>query len=109
MPRIPSDQVKPGMILSADVHDRNGRLLMSSGGELTVNRLRIFQTWGIPEVEVATEQETGPADPGKETAVDPGMLRQAQEQVEKLFCLADTGHPAIKELMTLAIIRKTTS
>ena len=109
MPRIPRDQVRSGMILSAAVHDRNGRLLMAAGGELTDNHLRIFQTWGIPEVEVAGDQDQGPVAPEKATAVDPGTLRQAEEQVEKLFCRADASHPAIKELMRLAIIRRTDS
>ena len=109
MPRIPRDQVRPGMILSAAVHDRNGRLLMVAGGELTDNHLRIFQTWGIPEVEVAGDQETGPAALGEVATVDPEALRQAEEQVKKLFCRADTNHPVIKELMKLAIIRKVNS
>ena len=109
MPRRPRDQIRPGMILSAAVHDRNGRLLMAAGGELTVTHLRIFQTWGIPEVEVAGDQETGPDVPEEGTAVDPEELLQAEEQVKKLFCRADTDHPVVKELMKLAIIRKVNS
>ena len=109
MPRIPRDQVRPGMILSAAVHDRNGRLLMAAGGALTDNHLRIFQTWGIPGVEVAGDQETGSDVPGEGTAVDPEALRQAEEQVKRLFCRTDTDHPVIKELMKLAINRKTNS
>ena len=39
------------------------------------------------------------------SAVDPVCLKQAEEKVSRLFAYADKSHPAVAELMRLAVQR----
>lgn len=46
------ESLNPGMVLSRDVCDRKGRVLLPAGAELTEKHLRIFQTWGVVEADI---------------------------------------------------------
>lgn len=105
MGMVAVDNLEVGMVLAADVKDRNGRMLLGAGAELTQKHLVIFRTWGIDEVDIAgidyAETETPlPAE------LDPAAVAAAEQLVAPLFCHAGTGHPALKELLRLAAIRK---
>ena len=52
MGKIFLENIKPGMILAQDVHDCNGRFLLSKGLHLSEKHLRILKIWGISELEV---------------------------------------------------------
>ena len=56
MPLIEVADASPGMVLSADVHDPHGRLVMRAGTELTDRHVHALRTWGVPQVEVAGDE-----------------------------------------------------
>ena len=43
---VPTDKLKPGIILAEEVLDINGRLLLAKGNEIDDNHIRIFKFWG---------------------------------------------------------------
>ncbi|MEW6115882.1 MAG: hypothetical protein AB1553_03160 [Nitrospirota bacterium] len=105
MATIGIDYVKPGMKLNSDVKDRNGRLLLNAGIEITERHLHIFRTWGITEVDIhgITEEQVVP-DPTEN--VDPQVLRNIDVELNDLFRHNDRHHPAIKELFRFCTLRK---
>src|ERR1039457_4777918 len=105
MGMIPMDDLTPGMVLAADVHDRSGRLLLGSGAELTAKHIHVFRTWGIIEVKVEgiDEDSGGPQFPAE---VSPEQVKEVEASVTVRFRHADLGHPAVKELYNLCVQQK---
>jgi hypothetical protein len=105
MATIGIEYVKPGMKLNSDVMDRNGRLLLNAGIEITERHLHIFRTWGITEVDIhgITEEQVVP-DPAEN--VDPEILQKIETELNDIFRHTDRNHPAIKELFRLCALRK---
>lgn len=100
------DNLSPGMILSRNVCDRSGRMLLPAGAELTERSFSIFRMWGVLEADVVGD---APGDEGENApgeGVDPELLAAAREEVERLFVHNDPEHPGIKELMRLCIERR---
>ncbi len=103
MGMISIDNLKPGMVLAADVTDRGGRTLLASGQEIAEKHMRIFKMWGVLEVNVQGEEQEqliAAAAP----AIDPERLRQVEEHMQELFALANTGNSFMKELLRLATL-----
>lgn len=99
------DNLTEGMLLAADTHDRNGRLLLTQGTELTSRHIRMFMTWGIPKVDIQDYDE--PLT--ESSAVDdisPELLQKAEEELRYLFRNNDLSYPAISELFQQCLIRK---
>ena len=101
------DNMTPGMVLSRDVCDRSGRMLLPAGAELTEKHFSIFRMWGVLEVEIVGESvaEDGEIAPHEEQ-LDPALLAEARLVVERLFVYNDPDHPAIKELMRICTERR---
>lgn len=105
MGKVAIENLEAGMVLASDVHDRSGRLLLGEGAELNQKHLVIFRTWGVLEADIVghggeEDKDILPPD------VDAGQLEEAVKELEPLFRYANTGHPAIAELLRLAAIRK---
>ncbi|UPU38250.1 hypothetical protein M1B72_03740 [Geomonas paludis] len=104
------DNLTPGMVLSRNVCDRSGRMLLPAGAELTDKHFSIFRMWGVLEVEVAgdavVEDAETPAPLNLE--IDPERLAEARAEMERLFIYNDPEHPAIKELMRICTERRAT-
>ena len=100
------DNLTPGMVLSRDVRDRSGRMLLPAGAELTVKHLSIFRMWGVLEAEIAVERIAEDAEATAHDELDPLLLAAAQDEVERLFVHNDPNHPAIKELMRICVDRR---
>ena len=98
------------MVLSRNVIDRSGRLLLPAGAELTDKHFSIFRMWGVLEVEIVGEaiSEDPEAPPSPSTEIDPELLAEARAEVERLFVYNDPEHPAIKELMRICTERRAT-
>jgi len=92
------------MILSDDLTDRTGRLLMTRGTVLTEKYLKICKMWGIVEAQVAGIS----GDDLNASALndfDASEIALAAESVHQRFCHTDREHPAIRELVRLCILR----
>lgn len=105
MGMLPIDSLEIGMVLASDVQDRNGRMLLGAGAELNQKHLMIFRTWGIVEVDIAGI-DYADDEPPLPAEVDPADLAAAEEALQPLFCHAGIDHPALRELLRLAAIRK---
>ncbi|SNB45135.1 hypothetical protein [Geobacter sp. DSM 9736] len=104
MGKVLLDNLKAGMVLASDVHDRTGRLLLGAGSELSEKHLHIFRTWGVAEVEI-TGVDTADSTSILPSDVTQEELEAAERELAPLFRLAG-GHPAMRELLRLAAIRR---
>ncbi|WP_328760838.1 hypothetical protein [Geomonas azotofigens] len=104
------DNLTPGMVLSRNVCDRSGRMLLPAGAELTDKHFSIFRMWGVLEVEVAGDAiiDDDEATPPLSQEIDPALLAHARAEMERLFIYNDPEHPAIKELMRICTERRAT-
>jgi hypothetical protein len=100
------DNLAPGMILSSNVSDRSGRMLLPSGAELTEKHFTIFRMWGVLEVEIVGEGVATDAELTPHKELDPALLAAARQEVERIFVHNDPTHPAIKELLRICIDRR---
>lgn len=104
MGKINISDVRGGMVLAADVQDRNGRTLLAKGVEVSDKHLRIFKMWGITEVDiqgVALEDVAAQ----EAAAIDPAAREKAEVEISELFRFTDAEHPGIKEISRLAALR----
>lgn len=83
------DDLKPGMVLAADVRDGSGRMLLPGGAEVEEKHLKIFRSWGVGQVDVA-DGET----PASEEELPPEVLDAARAHVDALFGAAGKGEAA---------------
>jgi len=102
---VPAENLIPGMVLAADVRDRNGRLLLKEGVELTDKHLHILRTWGTVEADILNaddhQENTANAD-----AIAPELWASIEGKITPLFHHADLHHSAIKELLRIRIDRE---
>lgn len=105
MGMVAVDNLEVGMVLSAPVQDRNGRMLLGAGAELTQKHLVVLRTWGITEVDIAGIDQGDSTTPLPDE-VDPTAVAAAETALLPLFRHAGTDHPVLKELLRLAAIRK---
>lgn len=97
MAQIPIDDLKPGMVLGADVTAVGGRVLLRAGVELNADHLRIFRAWGLVSADIVDGDSTGKrADVLAD--VDPARLTEIRKQVDARFVLTDLQHPVIAAL-----------
>ena len=94
MAKILLNNVETGMELATDVVDRQGRVLLKSGIVLTEKHLRVFNTWGILEIEIKGDLEF------EETKKNypPELVEEAQQQAQQHFQHTDLNHPVIQSL-----------
>ncbi len=94
MTKILLDNVEIDMELDADVVDRQGRVLLKAGVILNEKHLRVFNTWGILEVEIKGDieaEETKKHYPAE-------LIEEASQLVKIHFQHNDLNHPVIKNL-----------
>jgi HD-like signal output (HDOD) protein len=94
------DKLKEGWVLSEDVRDVNGRLMLSKGQRIDRNHIRIFKIWGIPEVIVDKPAEPAPAGQGDKQME---KLQKVEHCVTMILSNIDPNHPAIREIWKAAV------
>jgi len=92
--------VRPEMVLAADVKDRHGHVLLKEGETITEKHLKIFKMWGVTDMEIrGVDQAVIEARAAEE--VDPALLEAAERVARDRFRHADTGDPVVRELVRL--------
>ena len=107
MALIPAEKAELGMVLSAPVTDRRGRLLMPAGKALEEKHLDALPMWGIAQIEVEGDGPAAEEDPLEELA--PWALERAEEEMSHLFRHDDGVHPVmhgLREFRTLVRARE---
>jgi hypothetical protein len=100
------DNLVPGMILKRNVTDRSGRMLLPEGATLEAKHFGIFRMWGVLEVEVTDEGEAEPVVQLLGDEADPELMKQASDEICRIFSHNDPEHPAIRELIRICINRR---
>jgi hypothetical protein len=95
------DDLKPGMILSADLSESGGRLLLPAGTELTDRHLRYFHMWGVAEVEVQGDDRL--QDPA--ATVDPEVRAAIEARLGHLFRHVDVAQAAAAQVFAYCLAR----
>ena len=98
------ENLKPGMVVAADVVNLNQTVLLKSGSLLGPQELRMLKMWGIVSVNIVskTEQE---ASLGSEVSLPAEVLREAEAQVSHRFKHVTLDSPAVQLVRQLAIKR----
>ncbi len=104
MAAINIEHIQPDMVLSGDVKDRHGRVLLPSGTALTEKHIGILKTWGINEasIENVSREDIEAQAMGQ---IDSGALEEAQTRVNNLFRLNSKEDEFIDELMRNSVYR----
>ncbi len=102
--QISLDDLQIGAILTADVKDRGGRLLLGAGAEIEERHLKIFRGWGVADICIKGGSTDGDFD---ENAIneDPEFRAMMTMEVKKDFEENDLGHPFIQALLEICVDR----
>lgn len=104
MPRIKTELLQEGMIVSSDVKNIDNMLLIPNGCKLTARQIGILQAWGVTEIEVASG---GPGeDTDQLTKMAPEALEQLSAEVRAAFWKADDADPVFAEVFKLILRRR---
>ncbi|GJL79856.1 MAG: hypothetical protein NPINA01_28450 [Nitrospinaceae bacterium] len=106
MATIKIRDLEEGMTLARDVLDRNGRLIVSAGENITGKHLRMFKAWGVTEAGVEGSNGPGKTEGNVPENFWEKVPTEVRKHVEELFRYADKQHPAVAELMELCALRK---
>lgn len=105
MALIRISNIKLGQIVSTDVKDRSGRILLTANTELTEENIKIIKSWGVVEIEVKGEISDA-IDDSSLTQVNPEQLRDIDLELSKRFRFLNKSHPFIHELFDVCLRRK---
>ena len=100
---VHTDKLKEGMLLSEEVKDVKGRLLLKKGQEIESKHIKILKMWGITDVNIVGE---GSAEKDPDSMIDPQIMEEITEQTKRDFRHTDLNHPAMKELFRLAVLSR---
>jgi len=97
------EDLRPGMVLSADVRSRQGRLLFSRGLTLDDLSIQTLKFWGVTETLVdGFDQEA--LDRERIKGLDPAQAKAAWEEAGRRLSFSDANHPAVRELRRVTFI-----
>jgi len=108
MALITTDDLAAGMLLKSAVNDRNGRLLLPAGTELSDKHLKIFRTWGVTSADIdgVDESADNPCSTSFDFSGDPQKIEAVQALMAQRFVGNDPFHPMIAELIKICTTRK---
>ena len=104
MVNIKLGKLEAGMVLSQNVKDRSGRVLVTAGQKITEKHLAIFKDWGVTDVAIESPE-------GKTETIasagnfDPATVEKVERIMKDMFRHADLRHPAVRELFNLCVAR----
>ena len=83
---LQTTKLKEGMVLSEDVKDINGRLLLGKGKKIESNHIRMLKMWGITEVDIVGKVDN---EAQSEPHEDPELIEKFNENTKYIFCYVD--------------------
>lgn len=104
MPRIKTESLQEGMVVSTDVKNIDNMLLIPSGCTLTARQIGILQAWGVTHIEVQSAGETGNTDLLE--TMHPDALKTMIAEVRASFWKADDADPVFAELFKIILRRR---
>ena len=108
MPTVRIGSITEGLVLSCDVKDLNGRLLLRQGVVISDRHIKLFKSWGVTEVEVVSlptvEVSSAQLTPEEKAAFE--MKSSSSTELMNIFARNDLNHPMIRELFEICVARK---
>lgn len=104
MPRIKTELLQEGMVVSSDVKNMDNMLLIPSGCKLTSRQIGILQAWGVTDIEVASSG--GGEDTDQLTKMTPEAIEKLSAEVRATFWKADDSDPVFAELFKIVLRRR---
>ena len=93
--QVSIEQLRPDLVLGADLSDASGPLLRPSGPVRREKHIRCCGVWGIGAAEIKGFPPTAVTD---EQPIDPAAWAAAEEALAPRFAHVDREHPAIAAL-----------
>ena len=97
---VPTNKLKPGLILAEEARDVNGRLVLAKGKKIQTFHIKKFKIWGITEVNIYDDivfKHELDLNNNSET------IEKTKERLEYIFSHNDLEHPAVKEIFRLSV------
>ena len=104
MPRIKTELLQEGMVVSADVRNIDDMLLIPSGCTLTARQIGILQAWGVTDLEVETDGRSPDTD--LLAKVPPELLARWSDELKATFWKVDEADPVFMEIFNVMLRRK---
>jgi hypothetical protein len=104
MPRIKTEQLVEGMVVSTDVKNLDDMLLIPAGAALSERQINILQAWGVAEVEVQASESVPDPDPLARLA--PEVLARITGEVRGTFWQPDEESPVFAAIFKLMLERR---
>jgi hypothetical protein len=104
MPRIKTELLQEGMVVSSDVRNIDNMLLIPSGCTLTARQINILQAWGVTELDVQTAAATQDTD--LLAKLPPEVLTRWKDELKATFWKADEADPVFAEIFKLMLRRR---
>lgn len=97
---IPTNKLKPGLILAEEARDVNGRLILAKGKKIQSFHIKKFKMWGITEVNIYDDNKHK-----SELQLNDNFetIEKTKERLKYIFSHNDLTHPAVKEIFRLSI------
>lgn len=99
MPKVSLKEVSVGLVLAADVTNRNGMVLLRQGMTITERQINVLKTWGITHVDIEGNGNETPL--AELIAAHPEYMTEAERQAQQRFAHADGKHPLFQTLIPL--------
>ncbi len=106
MARVKLNQIEIGKQLAEDSYSSNGRLLLKSGSIIEEKHLEIFRTWGVIEVEIASDEPDEGALNSDFSTLPAKIQKQIELDLEQQFKHCNVQHPLIRELVAYQKVQK---
>lgn len=104
MPRVKTEQLTVGMVVSKGVKNLDDMLLVPEGCALTQRQINILQAWGISDVEVQGDNgASGTGDPL--SRLPPEVVAKLTAEVRRLFWKLNEEDAVAMEVFRLALVR----
>ena len=97
---VPTNKLKPGMLLAEETRDVYGRLILAKGKRIYSSHIKNFKICGITEVNIS-EDVTLKDEPQPHTNSE--TIEKTKERVKYIFSHVDLEHPAVKEIFRLSV------
>jgi hypothetical protein len=103
MPRIKTELLQEGMVVSRDVTNIDNMLLIPNGCKLTARQIGILQAWGVMEIDVQASDASSDTDPIAN--LSPEKLAKLTEELRAQFWKPDDTDPVFTEIFKLMLKR----
>jgi hypothetical protein len=90
------------MVLASGAKNHHGQMLLAEGTTLEERHMRIFQSWGVSEVDVVDDKGGSAV---KDADIPTEIFEKARADEDLRFGLSGRAHPALNELFNLALAR----